>query len=151
MDIRTALLKGNLKDGEGFAIYDTETDKFVTSNWKEEDCYKILNLWSKRNPKLNMARYELRHRNYLGDVNYDNSVILIIGEYDIEKRIKAYYHWNNRAYAKSYSDCYYIRYYPPEGKEIQDIYPRFGDCKWDGNGERYGIIRGEFRLFGNAW
>jgi hypothetical protein len=149
MNIITGLVKGNLKDGEGYAIYDTELDKFVTSNWLEKDCHKILNIWHKRNPKLNMTRYELRHRYYVGDDGYDNSVILIIGNNDPEKRIKDYYHWYNRGYARGYEDCYYIHYYPPEGKEMQDICSRFDESKWDGTGKRYEIIDGEFKPVSN--
>jgi hypothetical protein len=117
-----------------YAIFDTESDMYVTSNWPENMCHKILKLWANNHPKLNMTRFELRYRSY-DDLNYDNSAILVIDK--DSRRIACYFHWRNKGYAKAFDPdkYFFVKYSPSNNKDITEEKVRCNNEKWDGNGE----------------
>jgi hypothetical protein len=118
-----------------YAIYDTEIDMFITKMWSENMCHRILKSWKFHHPERNMSRYELRVRLYPDDDGYDNSAILVIDK--SLNKITCFYHWGNRHYCNAYNPNEYIfvKYIPPKGIEITDIYKRFDMQDWDGKGE----------------
>ena len=125
-----------------YAIYDTESDMFVTSIWSEKWCHKILKLWKGHHPELNMARFELRVRLYPEDNGYDNTAVLVVDKSN--NTVVAFYHWANKNYTSAYDhDKYkFIKYTPPMGVEVNDIYKRYDMQKWDGKGKILEVIRG---------
>jgi hypothetical protein len=123
-----------------YAIFDTETDRFFTSNWPQNMCYKILRSWKYHHPNLKMTRFELRTRPY-DDLVIDNSVILIIQK--ATNQIVAYFHWDNRGYALSFNpnEIFFIKYKPPQGQDMTDIMGRNDLKLWDGIGEKLDTLK----------
>ena len=116
-----------------YAIFDTETDQYFTSNWPEKMCHKILKLWKNHHPEMNMNRFVLRSRDY--DTVIDNSVILIINK--ATNRMACYFHYENKGYARGFNknDFFFVRYFPPKHLDMTDIKDRFDNSIWDGEGE----------------
>ncbi|MFX1537489.1 MAG: hypothetical protein ACFFDI_25050 [Promethearchaeota archaeon] len=131
------IITGEDLDTMHYAVYDTESDRFVTAVWPKRFLKRILELWKSNHPDMSMARYEIRKRLYPSDEGYDNRAVLIIDRES--NKIVAYYHWNNRHYSNSYDRIKYkfIEYKPPEGIEVEDIYDRYGLQIWNGKGELY--------------
>lgn len=117
------------------AIFDTESDQFVTSSWSRNMCNKILTLWQNRHPEMNMSRFELRHRPYPDEI-IDNSVVLVVDKNT--NQILTYFHWDNRGYANGFEDTIRIHYYPPTGKDMTEIMERDSGYYWDG---KNGIVK----------
>jgi hypothetical protein len=117
-----------------YAIYDTESDRFVTSVWTEKFCHKILKLLKGHHPNLNMTRFELRERLYPEDLNYDNTVILVIDKFNM---VVCWYHWENRHYTNAYDKSQYtfVKYTPPNNQDVREIYGRFNYQQWNGQGQ----------------
>ena len=117
---------------QGYAIFDTETDRYCTSCWSWRMCEKILRMWERKG--RNLLRFEIRPRDY-GETA-DNRAVLLIGRSD--NLIHAFYHWDNRGYALSYdsSVVFPVLFSPTNGVDITDIQKRFDRQPWDGKGSK---------------
>jgi len=130
---RARMIKGcNDNQVQGYAIFDTTTDGFVTSCWPYRMCEKILKLWGDRGRYL--FRFEIRARNY--DDPGDNRCVLLVGRED--NIVYGFYHWDNRGYALAYDEgnVFPVIYTPSGGLDITDVQQRFGRNKWDGQGDK---------------
>ena len=119
------------------AIFDTETDRFVTGIWPQPMLEKILRMWKSNHPDLNLQRYEFRPRGNTVRIE-DSWAILIVDK--ATNAIVCYYHWRNKGYARAYEPKNYkfVKYVMPEGLDITDTLERNSLAQWDGKGEVLG-------------
>jgi len=117
-----------------FAIYDTESDQFVTSAWPEKWIHKIWRMWERNHGSKGMARFEIRER-YYGNEKPDYNTVVLVIDRETNKTV-IFYHWDNRKYALAFDPLkyFFIKYTLPSG-EITDSLNRFDMKKWDGKGE----------------
>lgn len=129
----SAIAKGCVPEQiQGYAVFDTKIDRFITSCWSHRMCEKILRMWEQRG--RNLLRFEIRPRDY--DEEADNRAILLIGHKN--NIVHAFYHWDNRKYALAYSPnvVFPVIYKPPKGMDITDVLRRFDMQSWDGQGDK---------------
>ncbi len=116
------------------AIFDTETDMFLTGVWSHRMLDKILRMWKRNHPEMNMTRFEYRPRGFTQSLVDRQSILIIDKATNI---VVCYYHWSNKGYARAYEPETYkfVRYTAPQGLDITDIMDRNDGKLWGGKGE----------------
>ncbi|KKN59273.1 hypothetical protein LCGC14_0543720 [marine sediment metagenome] len=111
------------------SVFHTKLDMFITGVWPKRFAERILRMWERGGRDISYCELRKRELN-----TPDNTAILIVNE---DNHVVAFFHWENKGYAHAYTDPLYkfIKYTPPEGKDINDIYEQFSISKWDGKGK----------------
>ncbi len=111
------------------AIFNTKLDMFFTGVWPKRFAERILRMWERNGQDISVC--ELRKRELDAP---DNTAILII---DINNFVIACFHWDNKGYAKAYTDETYklVKYTPPQGIDVRDEYDFSEVTKWNKKGK----------------